>query len=312
MNSTMSIACIGEAMVELSLGDSIEDAANIGYAGDTLNTAIYLKRCLGEAVQVCYVSALGDDPLSNRMIDFMHSESLVSTHIERRAGRLPGLYAINTDNAGERTFSYWRSESAARSLFQQDDGLDFSVLDNFDILYLSAITLAILPSKVRIALIDKLKFLRDTAAKRIVFDSNFRPVLWENLDTARLTVAAAWQACSIALPSIDDEMQLFGDATETDVITRLRQYGIRNGALKRGEQGPFSLSEGQEQKTFTSAVDKIQGVDTTAAGDSFNAAYLAAILDGRTEYEALQAGHGLACKVIGHRGAIIPPNTQGI
>jgi len=103
-------------------------------------------------------------------------------------------------------------------------------------------------------------------------------------------------------------MQLFGDATENDAITRLHRYGIRNGALKRGEQGPFSLSEEQDQKAFASAVDRVQVIDTTAAGDSFNAAYLAAILAGRSQYEALQAGHNLACKVIGHRGAIIPQN----
>lgn len=297
-------------MVELSLGRSVEENARIGYAGDTLNTAIYLKRSLGDAAEVSYVSALGDDPLSDRMIDFMQGESLHTDHIERRSGGLPGLYAINTDDAGERTFSYWRSEAAARSLFQNGTELDFSALEHFDVLYLSAITLAILPASVRDALLSRLTALRDTQGKHVVFDSNYRPRLWEDVDTARTTVANAWRACSIALPSIDDEMQLFGDSNEAAVLNRLRSYGIQSGALKRGEQGPLNLSSEQGQVAFAPPAAKVTVIDTTAAGDSFNAGYLAAKLSGNSDYDALKAGHALACQVIGHRGAIIPADTQ--
>jgi 2-dehydro-3-deoxygluconokinase len=47
-------------------------------------------------------------------------------------------------------------------------------------------------------------------------------------------------------------------------------------------------------------------VDTTAAGDSFNGAYLAALLAGGSEADCLAGGHAMAAKVIGHPGAIIP------
>jgi hypothetical protein len=50
----------------------------------------------------------------------------------------------------------------------------------------------------------------------------------------------------------------------------------------------------------------VQPIDTTAAGDSFNAAYLAARLNGENPVAAATAAHGLAGQVIRHRGAIMP------
>jgi 2-dehydro-3-deoxygluconokinase len=47
-------------------------------------------------------------------------------------------------------------------------------------------------------------------------------------------------------------------------------------------------------------------VDATAAGDGFNAAYIAARVSGRQPNEAAGAAHALAAQVIRHRGAIMP------
>ena len=303
------VACIGEAMVELMLGTTDSEAASFAFAGDTLNSAIYLKRLLKDTAQVGYVSVLGNDPLSRRMIDFIRSESIDTNHIGHSPDRSIGLYAIETDDSGERTFSYWRGQSAARTLFQQAKELDFSALAEYDALCLSAITLAILPASVRQALITELARLRVENNATVIFDSNYRPALWESVDAARESVAAAWRIADIALPSVDDEQALFGDADEASVLERLHGYGITKGALKRGAKGPLALgtqTAANSPQSNPFETTDVTIVDTTAAGDSFNAGYLASALSGANDQDAMLAGHQCSLRVIAHAGAIIP------
>lgn len=288
----LKITCIGEAMVEITLAEA---AAPLGFAGDTLNTAIYLRRCLGSEHEVSFVTVLGSDPVSDQMIRFIADQGISTGRILRHRERLPGIYAIATGENGERSFLYWRENSAARCLFQGG----FDVLDGVDVIYFSAITLAILPEDRRS---DFLKWLEGWGGL-VAFDSNYRPRLWETSDTARRAVEWAWLRADIALPSLEDEIALFGDRDEQAVLRRLRSYGLRKGALKRGEVGPVPIADGSRFNTDFPAAKCV--LDTTAAGDSFNGAYLAALLTGRPEEEALAEGHALALKVIAKRGAVV-------
>lgn len=286
------VACIGEAMIELSMKGS---TASVGVAGDSLNTAIYLKR-LAPDLHVDYMTALGDDPFSDQVAEFIASEDLGTATVTRIPGGSPGLYAITTDDAGERTFTYWRSAAAARSLFS--DG-DFSVLTGYDLVYLSGISLAILPQEVRLGLLNHIK----SSGQRLAFDSNFRPRLWESHQAAQDVMSAYWDAADIALPSIDDEMDLFQE-TEEDVRARWQRASCV-GALKQGHQGPMSI--GSDVTQSYPAAETV--LDTTAAGDSFNGGYLAASLTGGDQASALLGGHMMAKRVVAQRGAIIPKDA---
>ena len=290
--ATIRVACAGEAMVELNID---RPDRQIGFAGDTLNTAIYLARALGGAGRVEYVTVLGRDAISDRMASYMRAQGVGTGRIRRHPERLPGLYAITLDAAGERSFTYWRDASAARCLFE--DG--FGALEGLDLIYLSGITLAILPPERRAALIAHLA----AHPGRVAFDPNYRPRLWESPEVARATMLAAWAASDIALPSLDDEMALFGDADAPAVLARLRGYGLTEGALKCGADGPLALDPRVPVGHYRPAG---RVVDTTAAGDSFNGAYLAALLKGATPEAALARGHALAARVVGHPGAIMP------
>ncbi|WP_240453914.1 sugar kinase [Chachezhania antarctica] len=295
------IACVGEVMIELIAGR--DGAARLGVAGDTYNTAVYLARdLLGADVSVAYITALGTDPYSDRILSALTSHGIDAGHVERRPDKMPGLYAIDTDDEGERTFSYWRSDSAARSLFSAPCRIGLDTLDGFDMVYLSGITLAILPPAIRAALIAHVARFSEQGGT-LAFDSNYRPRLWESVDTARQVSAELWGCTDIALPSIDDEMALFGDAGPDDVAPRLQAQGVRRGALKRGRQGPLGLPGTNSTQRFE-PVTKV--IDSTAAGDSFNAGYLAAIARGLPEDQAMMRGHALASRVVGHQGAIIP------
>lgn len=291
----MKVAAIGEAMIELSMDG---DMAAVGVAGDTLNSAIYLKRSAPE-LEVDYVTRLGTEPFSAKIRDFITAQGVGTRAIESDANGTPGLYAITTDSSGERSFTYWRDSAVARSVFSTPDGPDFSVLEGYDVVYLSGISLAILPEQTRVALMGWLGAFRAKGG-RVVYDSNYRPRLWQDKATAQAVNQAMWALSDIALPSIDDE-QAITDESADAVAARFVALG-KTGALKRGPSGPLCLATG----TVGDYAPAGRVVDTTAAGDSFNGAYLGAVLSGLDQAAALQAGHDLASRVVGHKGAILP------
>jgi 2-dehydro-3-deoxygluconokinase len=293
------IACIGECMIELGQLDLTAGSARVGFAGDTLNTAVYLSR-LGCGVS--YVTNLGLDAFSTGMLAMFAAEGIDTSLIGQDPARLPGIYAIETDATGERSFRYWREASAARMLFS-GVGACLEDLDGFDVLYLSGITLAILPPDIRHSLIAKAEAMK-AAGRRIVFDTNYRPRLWPDEATARDAFAAMWAATSLALPSYDDEARLHPGEPPAGAAQRIAALGPDEVVLKNGAAGPLILAGGTVQETRLPLAKRV--VDTSGAGDSFNAGYLAARLAGAGPMDAATAGHRLAATVIGHHGAVIP------
>lgn len=298
------IVCIGEAMLEFAAIDLAAGRARATVAGDTFNTAAHLARLLPrETWEVAYVTVLGEDALSGRMLARMQAEGIHTGLIGRHPERRPGLYAVETDAAGERSFLYWRSESAARQLFQPGlPGLE--VLDGCAAVLLSLITLAILPEAVRGALVARLAALK-AAGVLVAFDSNWRPALWPDAQAARAASAAMWKATVLALPSRDDEAALWPGETVAALCARLAAAGVDEIALKDGAAGPRLWAGAPLPAGPFPRADKV--VDTAGAGDAFNAGYLAARLAGRAPAEAAQQGHALACHVIGQPGALPPP-----
>lgn len=276
--------------------------ADLGIAGDVLNTAIYMRRCLPQEYDVSFVSVIGNDPLSNQMAEYIASEGLSLDHLARHEEKTPGIYGITTDNLGERSFLYWRDNSAAKTMFSEGSAISGQLLQHFDVVYFSAITLAIISSEARTNFMDALKGFRKNGGL-VAFDSNYRPKLWSDIQTARGAVEEVWRNCDIALPSIDDEMALFADPNEKAVLTRFTDYEIPVGALKRGSDGPLPI--GSQIVPATEYRNVLNVVDTTAAGDSFVGAFLASQFIGEPLHLSLQAGHECAAKVISHRGAII-------
>ncbi len=297
------VACIGECMIELAhLGPT---DLKLAYGGDTLNTAVYLNRLVrGRSITVDYVTALGDDAYSDAMLAFWRGEGLGVDLVARLPGRLPGLYTIRTDERGERSFTYWRERAAARDLLKEGrDAMLKKRLRSFDLIYLSGITLSILDQPQRQKLFELIDDVRNHGG-RIAFDGNFRPAGWADIDAARACFDTMLGRTDIALPTYDDERALMGSADAADVTRRLHGLGVDVVAVKLGAEGCL-LSAGDDQTMVTtSPVEPV--IDSTAAGDSFNAGFLAGLLLGKSAEAAALDGHHLAGQVIRHRGAIIP------
>lgn len=295
----MKVACIGECMIEFSAARDGLFAR--GFGGDTLNTAVYLSR-LG--VDTAYVTALGDDALSEAMLTAWRAEGLATSEVLRLPGRVPGLYMIERDGRGERSFLYWRDRAPAREFFDRVDDAALDRLSRFDWLYLSGISLSLYGDTGRARLRELLIAARRRGG-RIAFDGNYRPRGWSDAEAARRAFDAILPLVDLALPTLEDEQALFGDVDAAACLARLKAHGIAEIVVKRGPLG--CLIEAAGQRCECPPPQVVAPIDTTAAGDSFNAAYLAARIFGAAPDQAALAGHRLAAAVIMSPGAVIAP-----
>ncbi|RFC68028.1 MULTISPECIES: sugar kinase [Mesorhizobium] len=297
----VSVACIGECMIELS--GTGNDSWKLSFAGDTFNTLWAMRALLDPTAGTDYVTAFGDDPFSAQQIAFMEDNGIGIASSPILQGARPGLYAITLTGA-ERSFTYWRSDAAARQLASDPIALSKS-LQKQSLIYFSGITLAILDVSARKILLDAIAAAR-LAGSRIAFDPNYRPRLWPDALAAQSAIADALRLTDIALPTFPDEQALYGDATPQDTTQRLAEADIPEIVVKNGEQPCLVVHYGN---TETVPAISVQAVDTTGAGDSFNGGYLAARLHGYDPVDAARRAHSVAAHVVQVRGALAPFET---
>ena len=296
------IAVIGECLVELN--GKLFGEMRQTFGGDTLNTALYLARVAQGEIGVSYITAMGEDVLSNAMVRRWEGEGIDTDLVLRDGARLPGLYLIELDEKGERSFVYWRGESAARFLLQHKEFVRVeAALTGFDMIYLSGISLAILPEPDRERLISTLK---QCAAEgvAIAFDANFRARLWSSPSVAAASFAELIPSLTLMLTSFSDEEILWGDALAETTLTRLLEAGVKIPVVKDAASGAMFHDGHGARRVAPPPVPRV--VDTTAAGDAFNAGFIAAWLSGRGVEECCRLGNQVAGAVVQYPGAIIP------
>ena len=302
---SIRVASIGECMIELR--HRSERVLEMAFGGDTLNMAVYLARLTraSAGVAVDYVTALGaEDPYSGRMLREWEGEGVGTSLVERLPGMLPGLYLIQVDRHGERTFTYYRSAAAARHMLRDERGHRvLERLRGYDLVYLSGITLSILGDDQRARLLELAEAVRGRGG-RVAFDSNYRPAGWPDPEQARRWFTAFMERADILLPTLDDDRRLFGDADPESCAGRRRTMGAAEVVIKLGPEGCHVATDAFTGRVPAEPVARV--VDTTAAGDSFNAGYLAGRLLGRAPDEAARLGNRVAARVIAHPGAIVP------
>lgn len=292
---------IGECMIEMSGGEG--GMYRLGYAGDTLNTAWYMRALLPAAWQVDYVTALGDDMYSGQMRAFLDKAEIGTGHIQEIKGKRPGLYMIHQEK-GDRHFTYWRGQSAAKLLADDFPALQAAV-DGADMIYFSGISMAILAPRARGKLMKAIVAARNKGA-RVVFDTNLRPALWTSPAVMKSTLTAAASIADVVMPTHTDEAPLFGDTDREATAQRYLDLGVEEVVVKDGANPAFvATRDGGRFEVAATKAEKV--VDATGAGDSFNGGYLSARIAGATPEDAVKRGHAVAGIVIGHKGALVDP-----
>ncbi len=298
---TLNIAIIGECMVELQ---KKEGQLRQAFGGDTLNTATYLSRLTkAHDVTTSYVTALGRDPFSQEMLADWQEEGIDTSLILQIEEKQPGIYYIETDDTGERYFHYWRSDSAAKYMFDQAESAQLlEKLMDFDAVYLSGITLAILTENGRDELFSFLEKFKAKGGK-VMFDNNYRPKLWSSQTHAIECYKKILTFTDIALLTFDDEQELYGDDNVEQCIERTIGLGVKELLIKRGADACLVIEANHTESVAPKPVNDV--VDTTAAGDSFSAGFLAKRLTGGNAVESAACGHAMAGTVIRYKGAVI-------
>jgi 2-dehydro-3-deoxygluconokinase len=295
-----SVIAIGEVMVEMARGG--DGRFGMGCGGDTFNTAVYLARA---GIDVAYGTALGDDPYSDGIVSLTSAEGIKTDLMLRVPGREAGLYLIETDNKGERRFTYWRENAPARELFELPQwGQVADAMLSARLIYFSGITLSLYSNNGLGRFLAILEMARQQGVK-VAFDGNFRPRGWKgDLGRTRTVFNEALKRVDIALPTYDDEAVLWGDPSPEATVERLQAFGIGEIVVKNGPNSALVSTGGRQE--YVPPPEVVVPVDTTAAGDSFNAGYMAARLLGEGAAAAATAAHRLAGEKIRHRGAIMP------
>src|SRR5438477_4872645 len=294
------VVAVGEAIVELVRGG--DGRFGIGSAGDTFNVAVYLARA---GLPVAFATALGDDPYSDAILALAAAEGVASDRVRRLRGRLPGLAVVDSETDGTRHRHDWRGEAPARELFELADwGRVAEGLTKAKLVYFSGITLSLYSNTGLGRFLALIEMVRQQGVK-VAFDGNFRPRGWRgDLSRTRAVFMEALKRIDMALPAYDDEAVLWGDPSPEATVARLQAFGVAEIVVKNGPNSAL-VAVGNKNE-FVPVPEVVVPVDPTAAGDSFNAAYIAARVRGTAPSAAAAAAHRLAGQVVRHRGAIMP------
>ena len=299
-NNRQRIATLGEAMVEFF--DTGNNCWRRGFAGDSLNVAWALRALLPDSWSVDYVTRVGRDGVSDDLLEFLSQADLGSSGIGRDPEKTLGLYTIKTDAQGERTFDYWRSQSAAKRLADDAEALE-RALSDMDWVYLSGISAAVIESGGRKNLLSVVESLRARGVK-FVYDPNFRPKLWGDLAEMRDFSREIARLSELVMPTFDDEIAAFGDRSPDETADRLLSWGAKQIIVKNGTEP--TLSADSQQRASFEVNRPVLPLDTTGAGDSFNGGFLSAYIQGASVEESIRKGQAISARVVQQRGALVP------
>ncbi|QQM63173.1 sugar kinase [Pseudoalteromonas sp. LC2018020214] len=295
-----NIYFIGECMVELRAMSAA--TLHQSFAGDVYNSAVYLKRCFPQ-VTTSVVTALGQDNLSKKMLERFESEQINTQLVFAHDTKVPGMYYIETDEHGERSFIYWRNDSAAKKVVDFLDADALEQLSQGDMFFFSGISLAIIEESAREDFWKVVKQLKDAGVK-IVFDPNYRARLWNSVEETKEQYHLAFTFADITLPGVEDLTTLYDVHSVEAVVEYLKPYQIEEIVVKNGPESVVT-KEGDTLQSHT-IIPVTNVVDTTSAGDAFNGVYLGARLSDKSISSAVQLAAKAAGAVIQQPGAIAP------
>jgi 2-dehydro-3-deoxygluconokinase len=270
---TPVLVAIGEGLLEVGVRDDLPpDYLGRGYGGDVANVAIMAAR-MGTKARL--LTRLGADAPGALLMDYWQQSGLDVSRIAVDDSAPTGVY-VNAVGFGEHRFHYYRSNSAA-TLLNEDD-VDGRLLEDADALHVSGISLAISDSAARAA--ERAAELARDRGIPVAFCVNHRPAL--RPDAGRGAEFA--RAATIVILSGEDARGLFGTDRPEQVRAALGPVP-REIVMTDGASGATVLTA---DHTHRVAAPPIEVVDTAGAGDALAGTYMAGRLAGAGPREALE------------------------
>ena len=293
------ILCLGEPLFEFN--QQPDGRYLPGHGGDTSNCAIAAAR---QGASVGFIAHVGADTFGNSFMDLWNAEGVDTSTVKQVSSAHTGVYFV-THGVDGHEFSYLRAGSASSRMRAED--LPVEALRSARILHVSGISQAIstVAADAVFAAIETVK----AAGGRVSYDTNLRLGLWPS-ERARAITHAAMTRCDIALPGLDDARHLTG-LTDPDAIADFYlKLGAGIVALTLGTDGTLVATPDDRRRIKGRS---LQAVDATAAGDTFDGAFLARILAGDDPYQAARYANAAAALSTQGYGAVAPmPRKEAV
>lgn len=289
---TPEIVCLGEPMLEFN--QQPDGRYLPGHGGDTSNCAIAAAR---QGARVGYLTRIGRDAFGDEFMRLWQEEGVDTACVQRDESAHTGIYFVTHAQDGH-AFSYFRAGSAASRMTPQ--WLPSDYVASARVLHVSGISQAISETAADtvFAAIETAK----AAGALVSYDTNLRLKLWP-LDRARAVIHTAMSRADIALPGLDDARQLTGLETPEDIADFYLRLGAGIVALTLGSEGTL-IATPQERRRIPAR--KVKPVDATAAGDTFDGAFLAELVRGAGPFEAARYANAAAALSTQGYGAVAP------
>ncbi len=295
MSTSPDIVSLGEPLIEFNRPKEGDGRTWLqGFGGDSQNVAIAAAR---QGASTGYLTSVGRDWMGDAFLELWRSEGVDASRVTRHPTAPTGVSFV-THSASGHKFDYLRKNSAASLMEPATLAADY--IAGAKLLHLSAIGQAISDS-ARASCGAAIDVARKAGVK-VSYDTNLRLRLWD-LETARKTIHATIARCDIALPSLDDSQQLTGLTKAEDIADFYLGLGAPLVALKMASEGALICTS---DKRLRIAGHRVEAVDATGAGDTFDGAFLARLLAGDDiEAAARYANVAAALSTTGY-GAVTP------
>ena len=296
----LDLLCMGEPLLEFNQAKG-EAYYLPGHGGDTSNCAIAAAR---QGAKVGYFTALGADEFGDSFMTLWQRENVDASTVIRNPSAHTGIYFVSHGETGHR-FSYLRAGSAASRIRPED--VPEPVISQAKILHLSGISQAISDSACD-AVFRAIEIARANSVQ-VSYDTNLRLQLWP-LTRARAIIHAAMAYCDIALPGLEDAEHLTGLSEPDAIADFYLKLGASVVALTLGAQGTLVATPEQRRRIQGR---RVTPVDATAAGDTFDGAFLAELAVGRDPFQAAAYANAAAALSTQGYGAVAPmPRRQQV
>lgn len=248
------ILCAGEILADM-IG-SVRDGGFVyerKAGGAPFNVACAAKRF---GARVCFAGSVGDDLIGAFLEEFAKRRELDGLILKRDRERNTTLAFVQLDEKGERSFCFYRKNTADYHLPEIGDPL----LREADIVHIGSLMLS---EDAGREYAEKLAVRAHAFGKTVSFDVNFRTDIFRDTESA-LTIYRRIIRHADIVKFSEDEVEIFGEKYLETLSDKLVCVTL-GGAGSEWRRG------GKGEKVATIPVTP---VDTTGAGDAFYAGFL--------------------------------------
>ncbi len=304
-----TVACLGEVLVDFIAEETGTLNAVSSFrkypGGAPANVAVGIAR-LG--ITSGFIGKVGADTFGDFLISTLEQNGVDTKGITQTKEAPTALAFVSRSASGDRDFLFYRNPCADTLLTESELPLDW--LNQIQYLHIGGVSLTRDPS--RQTTLRATEAAKQKGAK-ITFDPNLRLDLWSNgLSECRTVIHSILEYTDILLPSQEELTTLMATDNLNEAIHHAHKKGPSIICVKQGAHGSLISEKNREGETrqFTQLPFDVEVIDTTGAGDGYNAGLIVGLVQGLSIEKAVLRGTAVASLVITKMGAMTALPTE--